>query len=57
MDSWLFCEICMTNFRQFLVRFDDGSVFTLCSECVHDLREVVETFNLECSIEAFRERV
>lgn len=57
MDSWLFCEICMTNFRQFLVRFDDGSVFTLCNECVNDLREVVETFNLECSIEAFRERV
>lgn len=56
MDSWLFCEICMTNFRQFLVRFEDGSLFTLCKDCVDDLVIVIETFNVDCSIEAFAER-
>lgn len=51
--SYLFCEVCETNMRQLLVRFTDGSVFTLCQDCGLDLATVVELFNLDCCIERF----
>lgn len=48
--SWMFCEVCERNYRELLVRFEDGSVFTLCPDCALDLRDVVEMFGLHCSI-------
>lgn len=48
--SWMFCEVCETNYREFLIRFEDNSVFTLCHGCVVDLRDVMELFGLYCEI-------
>lgn len=51
--SYMFCEVCEQQYRELLVRFDDGSVFTLCKGCVMDLRDVIEIFGLDCSITRF----
>lgn len=52
--SHLFCELCETQYRSILVRFTDGSVFTLCTECVEDLHAVCELFALDCELTPIR---
>lgn len=51
--SYMFCEVCERNYRELLVRFDDGSIFSLCPPCGLDLRNVVEIFGITCSIQRF----
>lgn len=52
--SWMFCEVCELQYREFLARFEDGSVFTLCHGCVIDLTEVVELFGIAVAITGIR---
>lgn len=49
---WRDCEVCLKDVRSTLVRFADNSVFALCMDCVTDLVNVVEVFDIECSLES-----